>query len=300
MGSNTLKFSVTEVDDAGSQAVVHAHAETVRLGAGVAASGVIDPVRIERALVALREYELVARAHGVEAQIGVATAALRMANNGGDLLNAIARTTGWNVTVIAGADEARLAFTGLASTLPSGGALLVDVGGGSTELIAVENHDLIAQESLTIGSGTLADRCFTSDPPGLAEVAAARAEANDVIAASDVWSTASTLTTVALSGGNGQFLEALAGWSRIDIPFTPERFGSLLETVAIVDSGVLAGYLGIAPERARMIPAGAAIAMAVIDRAAPASILALPSGIRGGLVANWIAANPASDGGTRD
>ena len=54
MGSNTLKFSITEVDGSGSERVIHAHAETVRLGAGVAATGSIDPERFDHALSALR------------------------------------------------------------------------------------------------------------------------------------------------------------------------------------------------------------------------------------------------------
>ncbi len=292
MGSNTLKFSVTEVGPTGEERVIHAYAETVRLGAGVAVHGSIEPDRIERALIALRHYELVAKSYGVEACIGVATAALRMASNGDDLLDRIHRTTGWDISVITGADEARLAFKGLAGSLPSDkDSLLVDIGGGSTELMRVTNRTLVASESLDIGSGTLADRCFERDPPGGPAVLAAVRDARETLVPSSVLPIARAPDLI-FSGGNGQFLKAFANWSAVDIPFTPGRFCDVLSSLAALDSVRLATYLDIAPERARMLPAGGAIAMAVIDRTQPDSIDAVPSGIRGGLVADWIAAHP--------
>lgn len=292
MGSNTLKFSITEIGASGEERVIHTYAETVRLGAGVAFSGTLDPARVERALLALRDYEAVARSYAVEACIGVATAALRMASNGDDLLDRIRRTTSWDVRVITGDEEARLAFVGLASSLPDGqDSVLVDIGGGSTELIHVSSGVVSASESLDIGSGSLADRCFQSDPPGPAAVSRAVGDAAGILARSTVLPEVSS-SAVVFSGGNGQFLKAFAEWTDIAIPFVPDRFCDLLSTLADIDSTRLAGYLDIAPERARMLPAGAAVAMAVIDRASPTAIRAAPSGIRGGLIADWIAAHP--------
>ncbi len=292
MGSNTLKFSITEVDGSGSERVIHAHAETVRLGAGVAATGSIDPERFDHALSALRGYESIARSFDVEACIGVATAALRMASNGADLLDRIERTTGWSVNVISGEEEAQLAFDGLARSLPEGlDCLLVDIGGGSTELIKVVNRNLIASESIDIGSGTLADRCFTADPPGLPAVLDALRMAKEELSGSTVMPHAEAARVV-LSGGNGQFLKAFMDWSAVAIPFTPQRFRDVLPVIASIESENLARHLDIAQERARMLPAGAAIALAVIERTRPLTIEAAPSGIRGSLVARWLANHP--------
>ena len=113
MGSNSLKFSITEVNDSGGQTVIHERADTIRLSAGIRSTGAIEPGRMTRALESLKHYEQVARAHGVEQWIGVATAAIRMASNGQDLLDAIARTTSWNIRVISGDEEAELTFLGL-------------------------------------------------------------------------------------------------------------------------------------------------------------------------------------------
>jgi exopolyphosphatase/guanosine-5'-triphosphate,3'-diphosphate pyrophosphatase len=289
MGTNSLKFSVTEVDSTGAETIINARADTIRLGAGIETTGVIDPVRAQRAIDALVSYEQVAKSLGAEALIGVATAAFRMANNRFDLLGRIARTTDWKVSVISGAEEARLTFLGLAGSAPvHGTALIVDVGGGSTEVIQVLNRTLIDSESIPIGSGILSDREFTVDPPGMAAVTTAERYATSVIANSKLIGSVDR-PALLLSGGNGQFLSQLAAWDEIDIPFTPSDFPRLLQEIASIRSEKTATFLNIPAERSRMLPAGGAIASAVIQLARPTTLQAVPSGIRGGLVAEWIA-----------
>jgi len=294
MGTNTLKYSISEVEEDGTQQIIHAHADTVRIGAGIATTGRIDPQRIARALESLRFFEQVARVYQCEALLGVATAALRMASNGGELLDAIAESTAWRVRVISGDAEAQLAFAGVRHLLPpSGLACILDIGGGSTEAIVARDRILAAFESLGIGSGTLTDASFTADPPGLDAVRHAVATARETIDASLVLESARDANLV-LTGGNGQFLNRLAKWSSFDIPFTTERFPDLLTRVATTPGVELARYLEIVPERARMLPAGGAIAQAVIDRIAPTSLRAVPSGIAIGVVAEWAAGHPAA------
>ncbi len=289
LGTNTLKFSVTEIDSTGAQTIINARADTVRLGAGIGTTGLIDPVRAQRAIDALVSYEHVAKSLGAGAQIGVATAALRMASNGSDLLDRIAGTTDWKVSVISGAEEAHLTFLGLVGLAPTQGtALIVDVGGGSTEVIHVLNRQLVDSESITIGSGILADREFSMDPPGKVAVGAVERYASSVITDSAVL-TSVEQPALFLSGGNGQFLSELAAWEEIDVPFTPIEFPRLVEMVASIHSEKTATYLNIPTERSRMLPAGAAIAAAIIRLTFPKSLKAVPSGIRGGLVAEWTA-----------
>jgi exopolyphosphatase/guanosine-5'-triphosphate,3'-diphosphate pyrophosphatase len=287
MGTNTLKFSVTEVNADGSQEIVDAHAETVRLGYGIGETGQIDPQRASMALAALASYEQRAAALGALDFIGVATAALRIASNGESLLEQISQQTRWKVHVISGDEEARLTFEGLRSDLPARGTvLLIDIGGGSTEAILIQDREKVAEESNHIGSGVLADAVFTASPPGEAQVHLAVDRARAILAESQVIGPVPD-GFVVLSGGNGQFLKALSEWEEIAIPFTPDAFEELMNRVAGLDPETMASYLGIVVERARMIPAGAAIARAVLELASPMGIGALPSGIRGGLVSEW-------------
>ena len=98
-----------------------------------------------------------------------------------------------------------------------------------------------------------------------------------------------------LSGGNGLFLAELSAWDHVAIPFEPQAFPDLLAVMAAMPAAQAANYLGIAEERARMLPAGAAIVQAVINIAQPASLTAVPSGIRGGLVEEWLAQQSAEE-----
>ncbi len=286
MGTNTLKYSVVDLAEDGSFVDVDQFADTVRLGAGIAATGEIEPQRLERALGSLRIYQMRAEALGADIFLGVATSALRRASNGQVLLDAIAEQTRWDVKVISGDLEARLTWAGLRHLFPpTGDFLLVDVGGGSSEALAIRNRDLVASESNDIGSGVLADASFTTFPPG-PDVDDAFARAREFLASSPVLAAVQAPGLV-LSGGNGTFLAALARWDQVAIPFVPARLPDLMHAIAAAEPAAIAAYLGVAIERAQMIPAGAAIAAAVADLTHPSSLHAVPSGIRNGMVHAW-------------
>ena len=295
IGSNSLKYSVTEIDAEGKQHVIAALAETVRLATGVVSTGTIEPHRIELAVAALRHFEDQARLLGVEAMRGVATAALRMASNGGDMLERIAGETSWRVRVISGDEEARLVFEGLKGELPSTGTCVIaDIGGASTELIRVENGATAAARSIGIGSGTLADHGFLADPPGLDAVATAGEVAMETFRGVDVLGPAGG-APLYLTGGNGLFLSAITNWDKVRLPFVPEFFRRILDRLAVIPAVEVASYLGIAEERARVLPAGGAISLALVRIVGPISLHAVPSGIRGGLVREWIESGFAPD-----
>lgn len=285
LGSNTLKFSVTEVGPEGQQRVVHARANTIRLGHGIAGTGEIEPERIDSAISALRSYEHVARELGAAHFLGVATAAVRLANNSGELLSRITMETSWRIRVISGDDEARLTFLGLQATLPASGSHIVaDVGGASTEIIAVDSGSLVASQSIDLGSGMLADQCFTEDPPGITVVH----RAHDYALAQLSSHVSHNAGTLFLAGGNGLFLSQVAEWGAVNLPFIVPFFPILVDRLSGIPSEQVARYLDISPERARMLPAGGAIAWALIDAMGPGGLQAVQSGIRGGLIRAWI------------
>jgi len=289
MGSNSLKFSVTGLDETGGPELLDTAAITVRLGQGVAATGVIAPDRIDAALAALVELEQRARALGACELIGVATAAVRMASNRQELLARIADETSWQVRVISGDEEAQLTFLGVRSDLPETGShLIADVGGASTELVHVVDGASLFSMSVQIGSGTLADRWFSSDPPGRELVVAARHDTSNILAGiGDIDSAAGS--EIHLSGGNGVFLSQVAVWSQIRVPFVVPFLPMLVERLSDVPSREVADYLGISQERARMLPAGGAVAWSLIERVGSTGLHAVQSGIGRGVAAAWFA-----------
>ncbi len=288
LGSNSLKLSVTEVGEDGAHGVVHAVAVTVRLGLGVKTTGMMEPERVEAAITALRDYETTATHLGATVFIGVATAAVRIARNGPEFLSRVAAETSWKVRVISGDEEADLAFEGLKGELPdTGSQVILDIGGASTEIIHVVDRTVLSSRSVQIGSGTLADQCLVTDPPGLAAVRSARDQAAEVFAGLALPEQPGS--SMYVTGGNGMFLSQVATWDVVRLPFVVPFFPMLVERLAEIPSEQVANHLEISAERARILPAGGAIVWSLIDRIQPSDMHAVQSGIRAGLIQRWIA-----------
>jgi exopolyphosphatase / guanosine-5'-triphosphate,3'-diphosphate pyrophosphatase len=285
LGTNTIKITIASIGADGAISHLVEGAETIRLGAGIERTGHIEAARIDQCLAVLRDYEQRGRDVGARAFIGVATEALRVASNGPELLGRIHRETAWSIRVISGAEEARLTFVGLQERLPpTGSAVIVDIGGGSTELIRTEARTMTHRESIPLGSGRLADRLFRSDPPSLSDLEEATRIAMVMTASNALLHNVDHLV---LAGGNGVFLSELARQlyptRRLSIA-TLERLLSHLSNVPAADTAM---RLSIAHERARVLPAGAAIALGLIQVSQPRKVDSAPSGIRIGMLREY-------------
>lgn len=194
-GTNSIRLLVADpvaADDganAGEPLVTVARrSQVVRLGQGVDRTGRLDPEAIERTLTVARSFAEECRELGVERVRFVATSASRDASNAADFVAGVREVfADWGIApeVVSGDEEADLSFRGatgaVAAAGHSGPYLVVDLGGGSTEL--VRGTDCVqAAISLDIGSVRLTERHLPSDPPTEAEVAAATA---DITAALD-------------------------------------------------------------------------------------------------------------------
>ena len=284
LGSNTVKISIASVSADGAIVEISNGAETIRLGAGIERTGAIDPDRIRQCVDVLSDYEQRARALGARTFIGIATEALRVAHNADVLLDRIAEVTAWRIRVISGDEEARLTFVGLRERVPdSGSSLVADIGGGSTELIRAQDGQMRDHLSLPVGSGRLADRYFSSDPPPQAVLDMVTRAAVDALGTCALLDDAEC---VVLCGGNGVFLAQLTE-QVLGEPVTTESLQRLLVHFAAEPAARTAARLGIAHERARVLPAGAAIALAILRLSAPGEVRCVPSGLRIGLIREW-------------
>ncbi len=169
-GTNSTRLLV--VDDDGRQ--LARLMRITRLGQGVDATGVLDPSAVARTLAVLQEYREVLDDQGVRATRMAATSAVRDASNGQEFLDAASRAVGVPAELLSGKEEGRLAFAGATSDLPSSDGLhvVVDIGGGSTELVVGRvgddgrSPDVV---SLDFGCVRLTERFFHHDPPLSAE-----------------------------------------------------------------------------------------------------------------------------------
>ncbi|WP_315770798.1 Ppx/GppA phosphatase family protein [Rhodococcoides kroppenstedtii] len=182
-GTNSIRLLVADVE-AGATGLRDLAREmrVVRLGQGVDATGAFVPEAIERTRVALAEYvDIIAGLGGVDAVRMVATSATRDAANRDLFFDMTSRllepvAAGAVAEVVTGDEEARLSFAGAVGDLDSadGPFLVVDLGGGSTELVLGDASGVSAAHSADIGCVRLTERCLASDPPIAAEIGAAR------------------------------------------------------------------------------------------------------------------------------
>jgi exopolyphosphatase/guanosine-5'-triphosphate,3'-diphosphate pyrophosphatase len=154
--------------------------QVVRLGQDVDRTGRLAPEAIERTRLALVDYVATIRATGVDAVRMVATSATRDAANRAAFVAMVRATLGADPEVITGEEEARLSFAGAASGFP-GTLLVADIGGGSTELV-LGGDGRLQSDSMDIGCVRLTERRLHSDPPTVAEIAAASDDISTAIA----------------------------------------------------------------------------------------------------------------------
>lgn len=202
-GTNSIRLLVADVDSAGRLTELDRRMEVVRLGQGVDRTGELAPEALDRTLAATRRYAEAIAGTGAERVRFVATSATRDARNRAAFFDGVRDLLGVDVEVISGQEEAQLSFrgaTGAVAGAHAGPYLVVDLGGGSTELV-LGTGSVDASFSMDVGSVRMTERHLRSDPPSAAEVEAARADVRAHLdAAADVVPLGRTTTLVGLAG----------------------------------------------------------------------------------------------------
>lgn len=208
VGTNTVRLLVAEARAPGAYAVMHQAQAITRLGEGLEATGRLTAAAIERTVAALAEYAEAARRLGALAVRAVATSAAREAANQEAFLTAAA-TAGCAVEIVGPDEEARLTTLGALSLLPrpASRCLVIDIGGGSTELTRAVGGLPRASVSLPLGVVKLTERFLPDDPPAAAALAALRVHVREALAVgvsfrgdlgpAEAIGTAGTVTTLA-------------------------------------------------------------------------------------------------------
>jgi exopolyphosphatase/guanosine-5'-triphosphate,3'-diphosphate pyrophosphatase len=153
-GSNALRMMVGNVNENWQVEPIENIRLPVRLGQDVFASGSLREKTIQQAVEAFLHFQRVAADLGVVRTRAIATSALREAANSDVLLDRISRTSGIEIEIISGAEEARLIHLAVANAISLKGkrAVLIDIGGGSVEVTISENQNMISTESYNMGT----------------------------------------------------------------------------------------------------------------------------------------------------
>lgn len=183
IGTNSTNLLVCDRDGSTLRRIV----TVTRLGAGVDRTKRLDDDAVDRTLACLREYRDVLDELSVDRLRVTATSATRDASNGLAFLDAVETITSSTPELLSGVDEARLSHRGATTGLavPPGFHLVVDIGGGSTELILGElvggRPAVVAARSIDVGAVRLTERHFTADPPRPEELTNAIGDTYDLV-----------------------------------------------------------------------------------------------------------------------
>ncbi len=175
IGTLTCRLLIGRVSDDGRLTEVHSDRRILRLGEGVDREHLLRPAAVARVVETLRDWRAVINSHHVDAQIAVATSAVRNARNREEFLGRVKQEVGFDVEIISGEEEARRTLLGIRSGLPAGvsSMLGLDIGGGSTEFILDRPGHAPVMRSIEIGVVRLTERLLTGDPPTTDQVQSA-------------------------------------------------------------------------------------------------------------------------------
>ncbi len=165
LGSNSVRMNIVHIEEDGYYYLLDQAKEMVRLSEGLEESGRLQEAPIQRTINTLKLFAKLIDAYGVTQVYALATAAVRSASNRQDFLDRSKGETGFDFTVLTGQEEAYYDYLGVVNTIDIEEGILIDIGGGSTELVHVENRKVVNAISMPFGSVILSEQ-FPQDVKG--------------------------------------------------------------------------------------------------------------------------------------
>jgi exopolyphosphatase/guanosine-5'-triphosphate,3'-diphosphate pyrophosphatase len=287
IGTNSVLLLVAERGVGGAFVPVAERMEITRLGRGVDRTRRLSEAALEATLEAVGRFAALAREFGAHEVLATATSAARDADNGHLLVDGAA-ALGVPVEIIAGEREARLSWRAVAGDFSPGGEPLavVDIGGGSTEVIVGAGADYAFRHSFDVGSVRLTERHLAGDPP---EPAALRSLAHAVAETfAGVPKVAPGTRVVGVAGTYTTLCAVADEVEPYDAARVHGRVLSLAELIAVADR--LAALplearlhlAGLSPKRADVIVAGASIAVGALHALGATEVTIGDRGVRWG------------------
>jgi exopolyphosphatase/guanosine-5'-triphosphate,3'-diphosphate pyrophosphatase len=183
IGTNSTRLLIAEVSP-GRVEVIRRHSRVTRLGRGVDLSGQLAQEAIEATCAVIADYASLYREAGVETVKAIATSAVRDARNGSAFIAELRERFALSAQVLGGEEEAHLTYLGATMERPPREpTLVIDIGGGSTELIVGSGSEIDFRTSLQIGVVRQTERHIASDPPATVELEALAADVRGLIEA---------------------------------------------------------------------------------------------------------------------
>lgn len=274
IGTNSTRLYIADVQGGQIAAELDRRTTITRLGAGVDADGSLRDDAIARVLAAVDEYQTSIDGHGCDTRLAVLTSAVRDAANGAQFADTVEHRYGLTTKVLSGDEEATLTFMGATSERDQADrtpTLVVDIGGGSTELVIGAAGQPAFHVSTQAGVVRQTERHLASDPPTEKQIDQLRRDVREIIAAgvprehrgsvAQAIAVAGTATSLAAIA---QQLEPYDADKVQGYRLTREQCDQLLARLAALTVAQRREVTGLHPDRAPTIVAGAAILAEVL------------------------------------
>ncbi|MDY6855329.1 MAG: Ppx/GppA phosphatase family protein [Thermodesulfobacteriota bacterium] len=278
IGTNTIRLLIADLDKNGELKRVLHRMEITRLGENLVKGGEILPGAIERSIGVLKGYSNLTKKYKTKETFAVATSVFREANNRDEFLKRVYKSTGLKIKIISGIEEARICFLGIVSAMGCliDNILVIDVGGGSTELLIANGKNPITAYSLHLGAVYLTERFIQSDPPMRSELDDMRYFIDKSISSitrymPETWIGSSSFHLVGTAGT----ITTLAALDQEMRTYNPDRINGYLltrESIQRIYNMLIRLPLkkrrilnGLGKKRADIIIAGMVIVMGIMD-----------------------------------
>ena len=305
IGTNSIHLLIAEVDEQlRSFGVLLAEKATTRLGERDPVSGDLSAEAMERAFRTLRHDCQLAESHGVEQIVTAATSAVREAPNGGQFLQTLQEQLGLEVDLVSGPEEARLIYLGVLSGMAFGERphAIIDIGGGSTELVLADGSDARVLTSTRIGAVRLQREFCQPDPlpPERRGFLQAYIQGAMDPAVAELKKALRAGETIQLVGTSGTAM-ALAALAAAEDPTPPlklqgyrlskERIDQLVARLLLMTPEQRRGLTAINERRAEIIVPGALILQTTMAMLGARDLLVCDRALREGLIVDWMLRN---------
>lgn len=286
LGSNSFRMHIGRLDG-DAMRIFKSAREPIRLGAGLDAEGNLTPAAIQTAVSALSRFRLILNQHTLEAVRVVATNTMRIARNAGEFMPELERAIGYPIEIISGEEEGRLIYMGVAKVLanPAQSRLVVDIGGGSTEVILGRGLEILKVGSFSIGTVRQSQTFFPDGSMSAdsfdAAILSARSHFED---AGPLYQALHWDQVYGSSGSVRSIAEVLDRNKIGDGSLSLENLDTLKNLCIEVGQISALELAGIKPERTAMVVGGLAILIGLMQELGVAEVQTIEAGLRMGVI----------------
>lgn len=289
VGSNSVRVAIVAVDGDSHLEVIEEASATPKLIRDVQRDGTLSSSSIDEVCNILRDFQVIARGADADPVVAVATSAVRDATNSFEMVARVHSELGIRLRVVDGAEEARLAFLGAVHNLPVEHGLVIDIGGGSMEIMEFSKRTPRRSWTLPLGAVRLTSKFLGHDPPGQDELRALRDHLTDQIAAIGI----QPLAPGGVLVGTGGTIRNIAKMARARHRYPISRLHGyaisrdsvrgIADLVRTHTQSERSDLPGLNEDRTDSIVAGALVLQAVVEQASAPLVMVSGQGLREGI-----------------